>query len=113
MSKKDENTIKDLLNGEELEKEILEEELDEVDQIDSNPSFFKKFFASLLDQAILIGVSALLLVIFDFLIGFMGYMVIEPTGILLIIFGILNVLYRPIFEGKNKRTLGKRILAIK
>lgn len=110
MSKKDENTIKDLLNGEELEKEILEEELEEID---SNPSFFKKFFASLLDQAILIGVSALLLVIFDFLIGFMGYMVIEPTGILLIIFGILNVLYRPIFEGKNKRTLGKRILAIK
>ena len=43
----------------------------------------------------------------------MGYMVVEPTGILLIIFGILNVLYRPIFEGKNKRTLGKRILAIK
>lgn len=110
MSKKDENTIKDLLNGEELEKEILEEELEEID---SNPSFLKKFFASLLDQAILIGVSALLLVIFDFLIGFMGYMVIEPTGILLIIFGILNVLYRPIFEGKNKRTLGKRILAIK
>ncbi|BFK80424.1 hypothetical protein I3900191A7_05690 [Clostridium baratii] len=110
MSKKDENTIKDLLNGEELEKEILEEELEEID---SNPSFFKKFFASLLDQAILIGVSALLLVIFDFLIGFMGYMVVEPTGILLIIFGILNVLYRPIFEGKNKRTLGKRILAIK
>ncbi|STB00557.1 RDD family protein [Clostridium baratii] len=110
MSKKDENTIKDLLNGEELEKEILEEELEEID---SNPSFLKKFFASLLDQAILIGVSALLLVIFDFLIGFMGYMVVEPTGILLIIFGILNVLYRPIFEGKNKRTLGKRILAIK
>ena len=51
MSKKDENTIKDLLNGEELEKEILEEELE--------------------------------------------------------------VLYRPIFEGKNKRTIGKRILAIK
>ena len=110
MSKKDENTIKDLLNGEELEKEILEEELEEVD---SNPSFFKKLFASLLDQAILIGVSALLLVIFDLIIGFIGYMVVEPTGILLIIFGILNVLYRPIFEGKNKRTLGKRILAIK
>ena len=108
MSKKDENTMKDLLNGEELEKEILEEELEEVD---SNPSFFKKFFASLL--AILIGISALLLVIFDFLIGFIGYMVVEPTGILLIIFGILNVLYRPIFEGKNKRTIGKRILAIK
>lgn len=110
MSKKDENTMKDLLNGEELEKEILEEELEEVD---SNPSFFKKFFASLLDQAILIGISALLLVIFDFLIGFIGYMVVEPTGILLIIFGILNVLYRPILEGKNKRTIGKRILAIK
>ena len=110
MRKKDENTMKDLLNGEELEKEILEEELEEVD---SNPSFFKKFFASLLDQAILIGISALLLVIFDFIIGFIGYMVVEPTGILLIIFGILNVLYRPIFEGKNKRTIGKRILAIK
>lgn len=110
MSKKDENTIKDLLNGEELEKEILEEELEEVD---SNPSFFKKLFASLLDQAILIGVSALLLVIFDLIIGFIGYMVVEQTGIILIIYGILNVLYRPIFEGKNKRTIGKRILAIK
>lgn len=83
-----------------------------IEEIDYHPSFFKRLIASLVDQAILIGISAIALVIFDFLIGFIGYMVEMPSAVLLIIFGIANVLYGPLFERKNKRTFGKRILAI-
>lgn len=82
------------------------------DEIDENPSFIKTLFASVIDQAIILGVSAIGLLIFDILIGFIGLMVTDPSGILLIIFIIFNILYRPIFERRNRRTIGKRILAI-
>lgn len=81
-------------------------------QIDENPSFIKTLFATILDEAIILGVSAIGLVIFDILIGFMGYMVSDISGVLLIIFIIFNILYKSIFEIKKKRTIGKRILAI-
>lgn len=82
------------------------------DEIDENPSFIKTLFASVIDQAIILGVSAIGLLIFDILIGFIGFMVKDPSGILLIIYIIFNILYRPIFERGNRRTIGKRILAI-
>ncbi len=42
------------------------------DEIDENPSFIKTLFASVIDQAIILGVSAIGLLIFDILIGFIG-----------------------------------------
>ncbi len=84
----------------------------EIDGLDSNPSFLKKLFASVLDQAVILGMSAIILLIFDLVIGLLGYMIIEPTSILLIIYVIVNVFYLPLFEIKNKRTIGKRILSI-
>ncbi|GAA0069903.1 hypothetical protein UT300003_14260 [Clostridium sardiniense] len=110
---------------EELVKEdIVAESIDEdeeknnknkdkiIVEVDANPSFIKKLFSNILDQAVILGVSAILLLVFDLLIGFIGYMVVEPTSILLIIYVIVNILYFPIFEAKNIRTIGKRILAI-
>ncbi|MGL4570010.1 MAG: RDD family protein [Clostridium sp.] len=120
MNKKDDNITEEVLENNDLVEEFLEEEIVEenkepnnvIEEIDTNPSFFKRLLASLLDQAILIGVAALLLVIFNFLIGFIGFMVAMPSPMLLIFFGVLNVFYIPVFERKNRRTIGKRILAI-
>lgn len=81
-------------------------------EVDANPSYIKRLFASILDQAIVLGISAILLVIFDFLIGFAGYMVIEPTTILFIIDVIVNIIYQSVLQSKNRRTIGKRILGI-
>ncbi len=94
--------------------EVVEEENNKkiTVEVDANPSFIKKLFSNILDQAVILGVSAILLLVFDLLIGFIGYMVAEPTPILLIIYVVVNILYFPIFEAKNKRSIGKRILGI-
>ncbi|MEG0237971.1 MAG: RDD family protein [Clostridium sp.] len=120
MNKKDDNITEEVLENNDLVEEFLEEDIVEennepekvIEEIDIKPSFLKRLLASLLDQAILIGVAALLLVVFNFLIGFIGFMVAMPSPMLLIFFGVLNVFYIPVFERKNRRTIGKRILAI-
>ena len=110
---------KEELMKEDILVETTEEESTEEDnkkkitvEVDANPSFIKKLFSNILDQAVILGISAILLLVFDLLIGFIGYMVAEPTPILLIIYVVVNILYFPIFEAKNKRTIGKRILGI-
>lgn len=81
-------------------------------ELDAHPSFIKKLFSDILDQAVILGVSAILLLVFDFLIGFIGYMVSEPIAILLIIYVIVNICYNALFEARDKRSIGKRILGI-
>lgn len=81
-------------------------------ELDAHPSFIKKLFSNILDQAVILGVSAILLLVFDFLIGFIGYMVSEPIAILLIIYVIVNICYNALFEARDKRSIGKRILGI-
>lgn len=93
-------------------KEDKNDKKEEINEVDSKPSFLKKLFASVLDQAVILGISAIILLIFDLVIGLLGYMIVEPTSILLIFYVIVNVFYLPLFERKNKRTIGKRILSI-
>lgn len=81
-------------------------------EVDANPSYIKRLFATILDQAIVLGISAIILMIFDFIIGFIGYMVMEPTTILFIIDVIVNIIYQSILQSKDRRTIGKRILGI-
>ncbi|MDY6011895.1 RDD family protein [Clostridium sp.] len=81
-------------------------------EIDANPSFIKRLFANILDQAIILGISAIILMLFDLIIGFIGYMVVEPTTILFIIDVIVNIIYQSILQSKDRRTIGKRILGI-
>lgn len=92
------------------DEEYIDE--DEELELDDEPSFFKTLFASILDQAILLGVSAILLVIFDIVIGFIGFMVADTSAVLLIIFVIVNIIYATVLSRKNIRGLGKRILGI-
>ncbi|MBM7836159.1 hypothetical protein [Clostridium sardiniense] len=119
--KKEEGPEEELVKEDIVAESIDEDEAEEknnknkdkiIVEVDANPSFIKKLFSNILDQAVILGVSAILLLVFDLLIGFIGYMVVEPTSILLIIYVIVNILYFPIFEAKNIRTIGKRILAI-
>lgn len=119
--KKEEGPEEELVKEDIVVESIDEDEAEEknnknkdkiIVEVDANPSFIKKLFSNILDQAVILGVSAILLLVFDLLIGFIGYMVVEPTSILLIIYVIVNILYFPIFEAKNIRTIGKRILGI-
>lgn len=110
----EEEVVKEEILVESTDEEATEEKNNKkiTVEVDANPSFIKKLFSNILDQAVILGVSAILLLVFDLLIGFIGYMVAEPTSVLLIIYVIVNVFYLPLFEAKNKRTIGKRILGI-
>lgn len=105
MSEKESINIKDQDNTNIGKKKVSVE-------VDANPSYIKRLFASILDQAIILGISAIILMIFDFIIGFIGYMVTEPTTILFIIDVIVNIIYQSILQSKDRRTIGKRILGI-
>ncbi|MCR6515735.1 MULTISPECIES: RDD family protein [Clostridium] len=97
----------------EINNELQTLENEKFVEVDNNPSFFKKLFANLLDQALVLGVSAIFLLVFDFVIGFFGFMVVNPSPVLLIIYVIFNVLYYPLIERKGNRSVGKRILSIR
>ena len=74
------------------------------------PSLLKRILCNVLDQTVLISVSSIALIVFDFLIKFIGYMVVMPLGVLLIIYFIANSIYVPILKkSKLKRTLGEKV----
>ncbi|WP_252234409.1 RDD family protein [Clostridium sp. ZS1] len=99
------NETKELLMGETNENNSNEEE---------NPSLLKKIFASVIDQLVTISISGIALIIFDFIIGFMGYKVSMPIGILIIFYFIVNALYMPLMEKtKLRKSIGRRIINIK
>lgn len=98
----------------EEESPIKDEEVKEkkAEEIDENASIGKRIFASVLDQAILFGLSAIVVVVFALIIKIFGYYIVSPVPMLLIAYVVLNILYLPVFELKKGRSLGKRILGI-
>ena len=75
----------------------------------------KSVFANLVDQAIVLACSALILLIADLVMHIFGYQFVRDTGILVsIVLGIyfvVNCLYVQIMERtKLKNTIAKRIL---
>lgn len=108
----------------EVEKEILiEEVLEETTEINDGEvkitltkgGVFTRIFAGVLDQAISLGVAALLMVIFDLILRLIGFKIVDTAYItmLLVFFFIVNCLYSPIMEKvKDGRTFGKRIMNI-
>ncbi|NFI93463.1 RDD family protein [Clostridium botulinum] len=99
------NETKELLMGETNENNSNEEE---------NPSVLKKIFASVIDQLVTISISGIALIIFDFIIGFMGYKVSMPIGILIIFYFIVNALYMPLMEKtKLRKSIGRKVINIK
>ncbi|ACD23124.1 MULTISPECIES: RDD family protein [unclassified Clostridium] len=99
------NETKELLMGETNENNSNEEE---------KPSLLKKIFASVIDQLVTISISGIALIIFDFIIGFMGYKVSMPIGILIIFYFIVNALYIPLMEKtKLRKSIGRKVINIK
>lgn len=73
----------------------------------------KDLFANLLDEMLLFGVSALLLMLFDFILKLFGFTVKEPGIFLTGFFFVINVLYFPIIQNSRYgTTIGKRILKL-
>lgn len=101
--------------GEVEEKKVLlsDESREEEEEEIKEPSLIKRILCNVLDQTVLISVSSIALIVFDFLIKFIGYMVVMPLGVLLIIYFIANSIYIPILKkSKLRRTLGEKILNI-
>lgn len=73
----------------------------------------KKLMAQILDEAAIMGISALGVVIFDLVIRLFGFKVVKSEFdlVLFISFIIFNILYAPILEStKIKETFGKKIM---
>lgn len=106
------NSLAEEEKAEEVNIESVESE-DGINKEKKGPSLLKKLFSNILDQSLIIALSSILLIIFDFLIKFVGYMVVMPLGVLLIIYFIVNSLYSPIIKNsKLKKTLGEKIFNI-
>lgn len=119
-----EETIEDLedkvSNNE--ENGIINNENEELQQLingecnnkkDKSTRFFKNILANILDQVILVAVSGVLLLLFDFIIRILGYMVVTPLAVSLIIYFIMNCIYEPIMKKtKLGMTIAKKILNI-
>ncbi|MGL5150287.1 MAG: hypothetical protein ACRC7N_06910 [Clostridium sp.] len=113
----------ELINEESvLEEDVVEEEL-QLDGIEEEKivieleegNLLHKIAAAALDQAVVLGCGALLLVAFDLIIRIIGFKVKSDylVQMLLIMYFVANSLYLPLVSRlKGGRSLGKRIMNI-
>ncbi|MBU5592712.1 RDD family protein [Clostridium sp. MSJ-4] len=100
------------LNNE--DKNIKHEEKEIVKGKEEKVTFFESIQATIIDQIVIGGASFILIIIFDFVIKFIGLRVTDKMGIYFIMYIILNIVYSPIMEKtKMKNTLGRKISKIK
>ncbi|CAI3237295.1 Conserved hypothetical protein [Clostridium neonatale] len=112
-AKTDETNMESVESETSVEESEKCENEDDVKEEIKETSLLKKIFSNVLDQSLMIALSSILLIIFDYLIKFAGYMVVMPLGVLLIIYFIINSLYSPILKNsKFKKTLGEKIFNI-
>lgn len=73
--------------------------------------FIKRVLASAIDQIIVIAISLLLLVVFDFALRAGGFYIAQRQPIFFIIYVLSNIIYEPICSStKLKKTIGKKTL---
>ncbi|MDR5586166.1 MULTISPECIES: RDD family protein [Clostridium] len=119
INEKEDAILNDTKAKEETNNETKELLMGETNENNSNdnkekPSLLKKIFASVIDQLVTMALSGVSLIIFDFIIKFIGYKVSMPLGILIMFYFIVNVLYMPLMEKtKSSKSIGKRIINIK
>lgn len=110
------------------EEKINENELKQNEKEESNSlnvaqekkisnNIGKNLFASVLDQAIVLAVSSLLILLLDFIMQRLGYRFVRTGNAIgmavIIAYFVLNSIYSPVFERTNsKTTIAKRILKI-
>lgn len=106
----------DEVNNEELNKDIEVTEEDnaineEVKEDGKAVKFIKRLLAATIDQIVAIAFALLLLLIFDFLLKFVGFYIAQRQPMFLVIYVITNILYSTICEStKLGRTIGKKTM---
>ena len=106
----------DEVNNEELNKDIEVTEEDnaingEVKEDGKAVKFIKRLLAATIDQIVAIAFALLLLLIFDFLLKFVGFYIAQRQPMFLVIYVITNILYMTICEStKLGRTIGKKTM---
>lgn len=124
-----EEVIKEeIINTKETVEEILEEDVissseeilkgdssllgEDTEKNDSKiMKFIKRALASAIDQIIVIAISFLLLVVFDFALRALGFYVTQRQPIFFIIYVLVNIVYEAICSStKLKKTIGKKTI---
>ena len=106
----------DEVNNEDLNKDIEVTEEDnaingEVKEDGKAVKFIKRLLAATIDQIVAIAFALLLLLIFDFLLKFVGFYIAQRQPMFLVIYVITNILYSTICEStKLGRTIGKKTM---
>jgi hypothetical protein len=106
----------DEVNNEELNKDIEVTEEDnaineEVKEDGKAVKFIKRLLAATIDQIVAIAFALLLLLVFDFLLKFVGFYIAQRQPMFLVIYVITNILYSTICEStKLGRTIGKKTM---
>ncbi|AOR22697.1 RDD family protein [Clostridium taeniosporum] len=119
INEKEETILNDTKSNDETnnksEELLTEEKKEDNSNVEKNkPSLLKRIFAGVIDQVVTLAISGLLLIVFDFIIKFIGYMVAMPLGILIIFYFIINVIYISLMDStKSGQSIGKRIFNIK
>lgn len=118
ISNTDEGKIEDEINNdnnETMESSEIDQVINEEDKEKEQRHipFFKNILANILDQVIILAFSSVSMLLFDFIIRIIGYMVAMPAQVLLIIYFIVNCIYGPIMKKtKLRKTIAKKILNI-
>ncbi|MEG1254600.1 RDD family protein [Clostridium sp.] len=111
------------VNGEEVQDilQVIDSYVDEEDKEEIQIEVVEKkkcrcgsrLGANIIDQAIGLAVSFVLLYVFNIIIRFFGYRVADKVAVFLIIYVLFNVLYGIILEAtKLRKTIGKSIFKL-
>ena len=105
------NLIEDKKDDEALKNasEVKELEVESAKETDSK--FTKVFFRTIIDEAIVLVTSVIVMFLANFIMQFLGYYIKDIVQMLLILFLILNVLYNSYMQtSKNPGTFGEKIV---
>ena len=107
-----ENEVEQIITEEEVQDTEKEEVYEEVVKVEGKFShFFKVILSGVLDQILAVGIALILFVVFDLILGVLGYKIAMRDEVFLIVFIISNVLYYPISqEILQGKTVGKKIV---
>ena len=101
------------VNNEENIDEVVENEFLLKEEENKKHSIVNDVLGTIMDQLAMLCVSALILLVFGYIIKFVGYYVVMPIPVLLIIYFIVGCLYAPILRhSRLKKTIGEKITKI-
>lgn len=104
-----------------VQENIIEEEpsLDKKTEenkinMGKNTNILSSLLAVVIDEAVVLGVSSILLFLADFIMKFLGYYITGKVEMFVIILVVLNIIYTTVMEtSKLSGTLGKVITSLK